>query len=212
MFIELTDHLRCLADHDEAYLVLLPDRMEGRDVRAGHVGCPLCGWTAAIRDGMLDYGTQAAPQSAAPRSATASSLTAEALHSFLGLSGPGGFAAVVGLDGMTAERLATLLPGVHVALINPRGTPPRSVPADLSVLYAPRLPLKQSSMRGVVLAGGWASDDRWVADGVRAVLPGLRIVVELPAPAGDRLVVPEDVDILAEGGGVWVGRRRRSRG
>ncbi len=42
MHIELTDLLRCPADHDEAFLVLLPDRMEGRRVLAGHLGCPMC--------------------------------------------------------------------------------------------------------------------------------------------------------------------------
>ena len=40
MFIELTDHLRCPADHEESYLVLLPDRMEGRSVRERAAGLP----------------------------------------------------------------------------------------------------------------------------------------------------------------------------
>ena len=44
MFIELTDHLRCPADHEEAFLVLLPDQMDGRAVRGGALGCPVCGW------------------------------------------------------------------------------------------------------------------------------------------------------------------------
>ena len=34
MFIELTDYLRCPADHAESYLVLLPDEMQERSVRA----------------------------------------------------------------------------------------------------------------------------------------------------------------------------------
>ena len=43
MFIELTDHLRCPADHEESYLVLLPDEIRERSVRAGRLGCPVGG-------------------------------------------------------------------------------------------------------------------------------------------------------------------------
>jgi hypothetical protein len=41
MFIELTDHLRCPADHAESYLVLLPEEMRERSVRTGRLGCPV---------------------------------------------------------------------------------------------------------------------------------------------------------------------------
>ena len=53
MFIELTDHLRCPADHDEAFLVLLPDELDGRSVRTGTLGCPVCDRRFALRDGVL---------------------------------------------------------------------------------------------------------------------------------------------------------------
>ena len=56
MYIELTDHLRCPADHEESYLVLLPDRVEDRSVRAGQLGCPVCGRSFALVDGVLDVG------------------------------------------------------------------------------------------------------------------------------------------------------------
>ena len=51
MHIELTDHLRCPREHAEAFLVLLPDRMDQRRVVAGHLGCPVCGWSTAWTDG-----------------------------------------------------------------------------------------------------------------------------------------------------------------
>ena len=67
MFIELTDHLRCPADHDESYLVLLPDQMEGRSVRAGQLGCPVCGRTYQLTDGVLDLGGDTAEPPATTR-------------------------------------------------------------------------------------------------------------------------------------------------
>ena len=56
MFIELTDHLRCPADHPERYLVLLPDRIVERSVIAGRLGCPVCGRTWAVAEGVAELG------------------------------------------------------------------------------------------------------------------------------------------------------------
>src|SRR2546421_743598 len=56
MFIELTDHLRCPADHEEQFLVLLPDRMEGRSVLSGELGCPVCGRVVRVEEGVADFG------------------------------------------------------------------------------------------------------------------------------------------------------------
>ena len=92
MFIELTDHLRCPSDHDESYLVLLPELMEGRSVRAGRLGCPLCGRTFELTDGALDLGESADPPAA-------TRLEPEALTALVGLSGPGGYLVLVGAPG-----------------------------------------------------------------------------------------------------------------
>ena len=56
MHIELTDHLRCPMSHDESFVVLLPDAMDGRLVTAGHLGCPVCGWATAWTDAIPDFG------------------------------------------------------------------------------------------------------------------------------------------------------------
>ncbi|MCU0621690.1 MAG: hypothetical protein MUC69_09320, partial [Gemmatimonadales bacterium] len=56
MFIELTDHLRCLGAHDESYVVLLPDVVEARQVLAGRLGCPACGRVVAIEAGTVVAG------------------------------------------------------------------------------------------------------------------------------------------------------------
>ena len=55
MFIELTDHLRCPADHPESYLVLIPDAMQGRRVLSGILGCPECHAEYRITDAILDF-------------------------------------------------------------------------------------------------------------------------------------------------------------
>ena len=92
MFIELTDHLRCPAEHDEAFLVLLPDQVEGRSVRSGTLGCPVCDRRFALRDGVLDTGDAPPPASATEPG----KLAPEALTPLVGLGGPGGYLVIVG--------------------------------------------------------------------------------------------------------------------
>ena len=71
MFIELTDQLRCPADHPESFLVLIPDEMEGRRVVRGTLGCPVCHAEYRIEAGVADF--QGAPLSrgAVPRDSLA---------------------------------------------------------------------------------------------------------------------------------------------
>lgn len=192
MFIELTDHLRCPNAHEEAYLVLLPDLVERRDVRRGRLGCPLCQWETTFTDGVVDFGGGRAP-------VLPSALSVEGVSAFLGVSGPGGYVALVGTPAALAPGLANVLRGVSLVLVNP----PEGTVADppSSVLRAARSPLKAGSMRGMVLGADFASDPPWVADAVGSVLAGLRIVVEGPA-----VEVP-GLEVLAEADGVWVGRK-----
>jgi hypothetical protein len=197
MFIELTDHLRCPADHPEAFLVLLPERLEGRSVRTGTLGCPVCDRRFALQDGVLDTGGAPPPRSGAGSGL----LPPEALAPLVGLSGPGGYLVLVGGPAGRWRDVGTLVPGVGLAAVNP----PREVVDEegISVLRGGTLALKTGSMRGVVLGAPFGGDVAWVREAARAVLPGLRVVGEGPEPA------PEAIDLMASAGGVWVGTPRR---
>jgi uncharacterized protein YbaR (Trm112 family) len=197
MFIELTDHLRCPAEHDESILVLLPDRMEGRSVRTGHLGCPVCGRNFQLVDGVLDIGD--AP---APGVENGSVLDADALTTLVGLHGPGGYLTLVGPVASLWSGVAELNPGVALVTVNPPGE--ISDTPELSVLRGARLPIKSASMRGVVLGRPFADDPYWIRESVRVVLPGLRVVGEGHDPA------PDLIDLLASAGGVWVGVKRKA--
>ena len=196
MFIELTDHLRCPADHDESFLVLLPDRMEGRSVRTGHLGCPVCGRTFQLTGGVLDTGD--AP---APGVGSGSALDADALTTLVGLHGPGGYLTLVGPVASLWSGVAELNPGVALVAVNP----PAEIcdAAELSVLRGASLPIKSGSMRGVVLSRPFADDPHWVREAARVALPGLRVVGEGKDPP------QELVDLLASADGVWVGTAKR---
>lgn len=191
MFIELTDHLRCLGGHEEAYLVMLPDRMEGREVRAGHLGCPVCGWSTSFTEGIVEFG-------GGRWSDAATILTGEAVQTLLGLSGPGGYVALAGSAAAVIPELERLMPGIALVAVNP---PIALADAGTSILRGHDLPLKASSMRGVVLGRDLAGDPAWLASAVRATLPGLRVVGE-----GDPPALP-GIELLGTAAGVWVSRK-----
>ena len=194
MFIELTDILRCPADHEESVLVLLPDGVTDRQVLSGHLGCMECGRVYPVREGVAEFG--AAPAEV-PRSGR---LTGSAMAALLGLGGPGGYVAMVGGAGEGWPAFAEHAEGVHVVVVNP---PDRLAEGrGVSVVRGPTLPVRSRQLRGVVLGPGFASDPAWVAEAVRTLLPGLRVVGEGPTPSAPEL------ELLAGADGVWVARKR----
>ena len=195
MFIELTDHLRCPEDHDESFLVLLPDTMDGRYVKTGQLGCPVCGRTFELRDGVFDAG------SAPDDGHEGTRLSAEAVTVLAGLSGPGGYLALVGAPSSLSKEIAELMPGVSLITINPDSGVEDGESA--SVIRAGRIPLKSKSLRGVVLGRRYAEDPYWVSEATRVVLPGLRIVGEGADPS------TETIELMASTGQTWVGSMRR---
>ena len=194
MFIELTDHLRCPEDHEEAYLVLLPDLVVQRSVQSGELGCPICHRTLYIRDGILDTGDGPAPDIAV------SSLDGASVAALTGLGGPGGYLMLVGPIAGRWSEVTEALNGVSLVAVN--GPPALTDTPGLNVVRSAGLPLKAASMRGVVLSGEYGSDPQWIREGARVLLPGLRVVGEGNEPD------PGVVDVIASAGGWWVGTRR----
>ena len=191
MFIELTDLLRCTADHSESYLVLLPGEMDGRHVVTGDLGCPVCGRVVHLVDGVADFG-------GGVPSDGKTTLTAEALAAFLGITGPGGYVALSGGVTSLAEELGQLLPEVGLVLINPAADRPSGLAAG--VLRAGRHPLKQSCLRGAVLGADVVDDPDRVAQTAGSVLPGLRVV-------GESGTLPAGLEVLGQTGQCWVAKR-----
>ena len=197
MFIELTDQLRCPADHAESFLVLIPEEMSGRVVRQGVLGCPVCHREYRIMDGVVQFGAARGSVEAGPPTGA---VDAAALAAFLGLEGPGGYVALVGDAAPFEADLARLWPGIHLVAVNP---PSGTVGGEsLSLLQAPRLPIKRRALRGIVLGDPFGRRPPWPEDAVQSVLPGLRAAGKGPPPQ-----VP-GFELLGEAEGWWVGRCR----
>ncbi|MDX2193741.1 MAG: hypothetical protein NW201_10340 [Gemmatimonadales bacterium] len=197
MFIELTDHLRCPADHDEAFLVLIAGPVERRDVRAGTLGCPVCQAEFPIVDGVADL--RLAERQGTPPQGDAvvpDPLSADAISAFLGLSGPGGYAVLCGSSARHGAEVVAANPGVAFTALNAPAALAAAPPA-LSLVLADRIPFKARSMRGVVL-GAEQGAPVWTEEALRVTLPGLRVVGPGVPPTG------AGVELLGEAGGWWV--------
>lgn len=195
MFIELTDHLRCPAEHEEAFLVLVPDAVHERGVASGLLGCPVCGAEYPVVGGVAQFGS--APFTAVP----SAGLAADGLLALLGLGGPGGYVVFVGGPAQLAADDAVTFAGLGAVLVNPPAAV-ADAPPRVSVVESARLPLKARSVRGVVLGSAYATDAGWIADARRVLLPGRHLVGEGPVPAE---AAAPGLQLLASAGGWWVG-------
>jgi len=204
MHIELTEMLRCPEPHPEGFLVLSTGEMSGRMVRHGLVGCPVCHREYEVADGVVYFGGTGKgergrvdgggtrPPSPVPRP--------DVLQALLDLSGPGGYVVLLGTAARVGAELAPLVGGIHCIGVNA----PDEV-AELPVLSLLRceslIPLRGAMARGVVVGAELASP-AWLAEAVRVLLRGRRLVV-----AGEE-VVPAGVRHLVTGQGLWVGERQ----
>lgn len=199
MFIELVDALRCPHDHAESWLVLAADRMDGRDVVEGVLGCPVCRAEFPIARGVADL--RVAPPSTEGESgdAAAAAPVADAglrLAALLNLTDAQGFALLVGATTRHAAALGAVA-DTHLLLVNPVAG---AGALAASVLLADgALPLAAASARGIALDD--AAGPSMLAGAVRALRPGGRLV----APVA--LAVPAGVIELARDAAVWVGER-----
>lgn len=200
MFIELVEYLRCPATHDETYVVLVLEESVGRDVKRGSVGCPVCRAEYPIVDGIVEFnGDESRDATVHIGDAVAEPTVVQAL---LGLASPGGYVVLVGSATRLARPLAEELPGVHFVGVNP---PPDVESSPLmSPLRASRLiPMRTATVRGVVVGTEHARSP-WLEQGVRVLLNGQRLVVQLEVDD-----VP-GMERLATGQGLWVGEKRKA--
>lgn len=196
MFTELVDVLRCPRPHDESWLVLAAHRMEGRDIMAGVLGCPVCHAEFPIVDGVARFADSAPDATEVPAPVEAEALRLVAL---LDLTGARGYAIIVGELGAHAANMRELT-DVQLLLVNPPGE--LVMGSGLSGLTIgatwSKLPLAAATARGMAFDD--ATTQAQLAAGVEAVAVGGRILspVALPMSDGLKELARDDRHWLAE--------------
>jgi hypothetical protein len=199
VFIELVDTLRCVAPHDDTWLVAASDRMDGRRLVEGTLGCPTCRATYAIRDGVVWLGaaTGAALPDEAPPPAEGREAGAMRLAALLDLREPGARALLGGALGHLAHEVAAITRAELILVDPPAAVRPGE---GVSVVRTGgALPFAEASMRAAALDGRTAAALAAAADLVRDK-------GRLVGPADSPL--PESVAELARDGRQWVAERR----
>ena len=202
MFIPLVDSLRCIAGHEDTWLVASIERAEDRDIRHGFLGCPICFAEYPIRDGVAYFGID--PSGATPAAPPERVTEDEAvrLAAALDLTDPRMVALLFGASGALAPVMRGFSPA-HLLLVNP---PAGLASGDgVSIVRTDTVaPVARASMDAVALDS--SSSPEMLESLVAALREGGRIAgpldLALPAAAAeltrdDRIWVAE----RADGGG-----------
>jgi uncharacterized protein YbaR (Trm112 family) len=198
MFIEFVESLRCPVPHEESWLVAAADRMRGRTIVGGLLGCPVCGARYPIEDGVTYLGAlpSAPPDDPAPPPPQDDELLRAA--ALLALVEPGGTAALVGTWARLRSGLRALAE-VHLLLVDPPFAVSSEEGASV-VRTAGALPLAAGSVRGGALDLAAARRPAVLAGAVEALRPrgGGVAPVATPLPRGVTAVARDEREWVAE--------------
>jgi len=202
--LDLVDSLRCPAEHEEATLVATIDRLDGRYINTGALGCPACGARYEIRGFAVDFRDDRQRDATADTSPSAPPPDEEKLvrvAAMLDTRTPGGLYVLTGSWGWYASALAVSY-DVQCVVINPSaGIRPAE---GLSILLVgSQVPLAAQCARGTAIDVEGARDARLVAGCIAAVRVGGRVV----APSAPPAQVPAHTRELARDAQWWVGER-----
>ena len=205
MFIELIDLLRCPREHDDSWLVAAFTKVEQRFVIRGKLGCPVCGATYPIEEGIADFRDAEVRSPIAdaidvPNDAPVGATSADDVMRFaamLGLTRPGALVVLEGEASVIATELSAMTEARAVAL-NPEEHVNESESIAV-VLADSRIPLAPASVDGIVLGSKTMAH----ADSARVLKPGGRIVASPSTDIGAafRMIARDDRHIVAESTG-----------
>ena len=201
MFIELTELLVCPACRPGQGLVARVDRLEGRRVVEGSLGCPACEARYPIRGGVARFAREPWPgrsAAAGPPEVALEALTT-LLAALLGLEEGGGGYVLVG------HGLAAAAPGLRTIAaereIVALGVPPEAGEETevgrvswLQGVDPGRLPFFPGRFRGVAFTGGTSVA---VEEAIRLLGPRGRLVLLRPAEEDARTVSSGPLEVLA---------------
>jgi hypothetical protein len=200
VFIDVVDSLRCPADHEESTLVASIDRLEGRYIAQGSLGCPICRSRYPIRDFVAWFGAAdevaAVVRPGVPAAADEDTLAR--YGALLDARTPGAFFVLVGERARLATPLA-LAYDVHcIAVDPPLGVDPGDGVSLIRVVD--RVPLAPGCVGGAAVDDDIAARPELMASVIGVLRPGGRIVApaSVRAPEGLRVLARDEMDWVAE--------------
>jgi uncharacterized protein YbaR (Trm112 family) len=190
MNLQLTDHLTCPRCTEGGGLILLADRVEGRRLLDGQLGCPNCRARYPVVNGVAEFEEASDPS---PGMSPGEALRVAAL---LGVTEGPASVVVVGPYVALAGELAALLSDVEIVVASRGAFVPEGEMERVSRLrIAARIPLHDRSMRGALITG---SDALLIAEAVRVVGLAARVVLTRATPEARAVLLQQGVHVIAE--------------
>ena len=202
MYIEMIDLLRCPREHEETWLVAAFNKMDGRFVVEGKLGCPICNASYDIAGGVARFGGEVSDAFAPNVSAESVMRTAALLN----MMRPGSIAVLCGTEANAAEDLSELTQSRVIAL-NPASNI-EDTERVARIVTLDRIPLASSSIDGIAIGNCHSL----IGDAGRVLKAGGRIAapVTVSFPPGFREIARDDTTVVAESIGPLVGIQRSS--
>ena len=208
MYIELIDLLRCPRAHDESWLVAAFNRMDGRFIIEGRLGCPVCSASFPITNGVADLrdSREAPAGNAFTPSDEDDDAVALRVAAMLGLTRAGSVAVLSSMPGPIAG-LVSEIASVRVLATN-SSTPATEQENVALIRSSDRLPFASGSIDAVMLGTTVSSDQ--AEEAVRILKTGGRLVVTADSPLRGNLkeLARDDRYIVAESTGPLLGLTR----
>lgn len=200
MHLVLTDVLVCPRCGPPAGLIVMADRMAGRRVLAGVLGCPNCHENFPVQEGVADLRLEAPGPAIAAAPYQGDPLRLAALT---GLMEARGFSLVIGPAGQLAGPMVALVPNLQLVVVSQPGWA-EAAEGVSPLLVDGGLPLSSASMRAVIVSG--AASESLLRECARVVAGGARVVID-GGSAGVELVVRSGLQVLVAEGGTIVATR-----
>jgi uncharacterized protein YbaR (Trm112 family) len=201
MYIELIDLLRCPVEHEETWLVASFDKMDGRFIVTGKLGCPVCSATYEILDGVARFSSAQIPSDHAESSDEDVIRTAALLN----LTRPDSLAVLCGSEAKAANRVSEMTQA-RIIVLNPQSHVEETERVGV-VLCENRIPLASASVDAIALGDAGSL----VHDAARVLKAGGRISAESSVELGGqfRTLARDSRNVVGEvvGPMIQLGRR-----
>jgi len=207
MHLEFIDLLRCPRTHEESWLVAAIDRMDGRLIIEGKLGCPVCGAAYRIERGVALFDEESESVPAPSEKNSISESAATTIAALLDLSSSGKIALLAGEWASSADAVAQLTGSRIVALNSPVADAASDVVA--AIRAAPPIPLASRSLDGIAL-GERYSTPAMLDEAGRLLRPRGRLLAQAAAqlPPTFRELARDANYVVAEFVGELISLRR----
>ena len=194
MYLVLTDVLTCPRCGPEQGLIVLTDRMEGRRILEGALGCPICESKYPIRGGLADL--RRTDQAPAPDSGVrGSGFDAMRSAALLGIAQGPAIVVMLGVTNDAAAEVAAIVPGLEIVTVAGDAADGVEQPGVSRLLTNAALPLRGSSVRAALIET--AVFEEIARDVVRVLAIGGRLVFPAGQPRFEELVEGGVLRVLA---------------